>query len=395
MSSNYNILIPTLYGNGSINQIGERTKALGCSKVIYVYDKTLPKNMVDLIADSLTASGVKYVPFNNVQPNLPDFTVKEACEAAEAAGGVDGIIGLGGGSAMDTAKCINVMLNNPWPMSQYYRVNGGVINNPGFPLILVPTTAGTGAELTVAAVVTDTEHDVKRPITSTNCCMASLAIVDPELTYSMPAKLTAITGYDAFSHAFESYTSDDGAMSPVTDALSLSAMKTIVTCLPRLLQELDNHQLREQMAYAANLAGVCIANAHAHKGHSLGHAIGSLTHAPHGVSVACNLPYIAREITDAYYDRIKTVVKEVFGIDVPENISVSELGAIIEKAIRSFDEAIGCPTIKDYGATREQIMATKSLILADALFYTGRASFDEQKLDSILEEICDYYEMAE
>lgn len=391
MSTNYNILVPTAFGRGCINEIGARVKALGCSKVIYVYDKTLPQNMVDLIGNSLDAAGVEYVSFSNVLPNLPDYTVKEACDIAEAAGGVNGVIGFGGGSAMDTAKCINIMLNNPWPMSQYYRVNGGVIENSGYPLILVPTTAGTGAELTVAAVVTDTASDIKRPILSTKCCTAVLAIVDPELTYSMPAKLTAITGYDAFSHAFESYTSDDGFMSPVTDACCLAAMKSIVRCLPLVMHDLGNHELRDELAYASNLAGIGISNAHAHKGHCFAHAIGSLTHAPHGVSVACNLPYIAAYITPAYYDRVKTVVREVFGVDVADDISPDALGSIIADEIRRFDKTIGCPTLKDYGATRQEVLDSEELIMADPLLLTGRVQMDRQKVRSVLNEICDFY----
>lgn len=391
MSSNYNILVPTLFGAGAVREIGSRVKELGCSKVIYVYDKTLPEEMVDVIGASLKAAGVDYVGFSNVLPNLPDYTVKEACDIAEAAGGVNGVIGFGGGSAMDTAKCINIMLNNPWPMSQYYRVNGGVIENGGFPLILVPTTAGTGAELTVAAVVTDTASDIKRPILSTKCCTAALAIVDPELTYSMPAKLTAITGYDAFSHAFESYTSDDGFMTPVTDACCYSAMKSIVKCLPLVKNDPGNHKLRDELSYASNLAGVGISNAHAHKGHCFAHAIGSLTHAPHGVSVACNLPFIARIITPAYYDRVKTVANDIFGLGVADDISPEELGKVIEQAIRNFDMEIGCPTIKDYGAARREVMDSAELIMSDPLLLTGRVQMTREEVIGVLTEICDYY----
>lgn len=387
----YNVLIPTLFGRGSVGEVGVKARGMGCARLLLVYDATLPEALIGAVKKSLKSEGLEYVCFNNVLPDLPDYTVKEACEIALASNGVDGIIGLGGGSAMDTAKCVNLMLNNPWPMSQYYVVNGGQPKNSGFPLILIPTTAGTGAENTVAAVVTDTKEDIKRPVMSMGCHLATLAIIDPELSASMPPKLTAITGYDAFSHAFESYTSDDKFVTPVTDALALDAMRTIVKYLPMVLAEPDRIEYREKMAYAANLAGVTIGNAHAHKGHSFGHAIGSFTHAPHGVAIASTLPIIARHITPAYFEKTKKVVTDIFGLKIRDDITAEELGVVIHDALRDFEKAIGCPTIKDYGATREQVMTASSLILVDGLFRSGNAPMSDEGCIETLGGICDYF----
>ncbi len=392
MSAMYNILIPTLFGRGCVKELGAKAKAFGCTKALVIYDPTMPEEMVSKVDSSLAESGIDTLHYNNAQPNLPDYTIKEACDLAEASGGVDCIVGLGGGSAMDTAKCVNLMLNNPWPLNQYYTANGGAeVKNDGYPLILIPTTAGTGAELTVAAVVTDTELDLKRPLSYVKCCKADLAIVDPELTLTMPAGLTSITGYDAFSHAFESYVSDDGFMTPVTDAVCIAAMKTIVKYLPLVLSDMGNIEYREQMAYAANLAGIGIGNAHANKGHSISHAVGSLTHAPHAVCVACNLPFIAERLTPAYYDRIKTVAVEVFGKEVDGDISAEELGKLINSCIRQFEIDIKCPNLKRYGATRKQVMDTVPLIMADKLFHTGRVNMTQEELEEVLADVCDYY----
>lgn len=390
MSASYSTLIPTLFGRGCIQELGEKVKSLGCTKALLVYDSTLPASMIEMVVGILEKSQIICMQYGDVKPELPDYTVKDACDMVNNCGGVDGIVALGGGSAMDTAKCINLMLNNPWPMSQYYVANGGgCVKNDGYPLILIPTTAGTGAELTVAAVVTDS--GLKRPIKNPKCCTASLAIVDPELTLSMPRRLTAITGYDAFSHAFESYTSSDNTVTPVTEAVCIQAMKTIVEYLPKVLEDLNNIEYREKMAYAANLAGIGIGNAPAHKGHSIGHAIGSTAHVPHGISVACNLPYVAEHLAVPYYDKVKCVLEEVFKINVEDGTDAKVLGEIIKDAIRNFEKEIALPTLKDYGATREQIMNSKDLVLADGLFRIGRAPMSDEALVELLTKICDYY----
>lgn len=392
MSSMYNILIPTLFGRGCIKELGIKAKDFGATKVLLIYDPTMPEDLIEKVDKSLANAEIKVIHFSNAQPNLPDYTIKEACDLVNASDGVDCIVGFGGGSAMDTAKCVNLMLNNPWPLNQYYTANGGAeVKNTGYPLILVPTTAGTGAEMTVAAVVTDTELDLKRPLSYVKCCKADLAIIDPELTLTMPAGLTAITGYDAFSHAFESYVSDDGFMTPATDAVCLAAMKTIVKYLPLVLSDMGNIEYREEMAYAANLAGIGIGNAHANKGHAISHAVGSLTHAPHAVCVACNLPFIAEKLTPAYYRRIRNVVKEVFGKEVDDNISADELGKLINGCIRQFELDIKCPSIKAYGATRQQIMDSAPLIMSDKLFHTGRVSMSREELEQVLTDVCNYY----
>ena len=134
-----------------------------------------------------------------------------------------------------------------------------------------------------------------------------------------------------------------------------------------------------------------LGNAHANKGHAISHAVGSLTHAPHAVCVACNLPFIAEKLTPAYYRRIRNVVKEVFGKEVDDNISADELGKLINGCIRQFELDIKCPSIKAYGATRQQIMDSAPLIMSDKLFHTGRVSMSREELEQVLTDVCKYY----
>lgn len=390
--SSYRTFVPIVSGRGAAKRTGEEVKALGCKKVLLVHGPTLPTSSVDVIKKSLNAHGIEFAEYGNALPDVPDYIVEEAVAFAKEVGGIDGIVGLGGGSTMDTAKAINLMLNNPAPIQQYFAINGGVAKNPGYPLILIPTTSGTGSDQTRAAVVMNTSEDVKRPLLSDICCLAKVCILDPEMAVTMPPFLTAFTGYDAFSHAYEAYTGDDESAGPISDVLAVWAMETIVKYLPLAIEDGSNLEYREMLANAATIAGMSTANARSHLGHCFGHAIGSRTHAPHGVSVACNLPFIVDFVTDANYEK-NSVVAKMFGIDVYEGMPAEELGAKLREALQNFENTIGCPTLKDYNVTRQKVMDSYDLIVVDPLFQRGKKHMTTEEAKEILVKICDYYDL--
>lgn len=390
--SSYRTFVPIVSGRGAAKRVGEEAKALGCTRVLLVHGPTLPTASIDIIKESLTASGIEYVVFGKALPDVPDYIVDEGVEFAKNAGAIDGVIGLGGGSTMDTAKAINVLLNNPGPIHQYFLINGGTVKNPGYPLILIPTTSGTGSDQTRAAVVMNTSEDVKRPLLSEGCCLAKVCILDPELAVTMPPELTAFTGYDAFSHAYEAYTGDDESAGPISDVLAVWAMQTVVKYLPLAVKDGSNIEYREMLANAATIAGMSTANARSHLGHCFGHAIGSRTHAPHGVSVACNLPFIADFITDENYEK-NAVVAKMFGVDVYDGMPAEELGTKLKDAMHSFEKTIGCPTLKDYNVSREKVMSSYDLIVVDPLFQRGKKHMSPDEAKETLAKICDYYGM--
>lgn len=390
MSTPYKVFVPTITGRGCAALVGEEAKALGCKKVLLVHGPVLPKATVERIKKNILDAGIEVVQFGKVVPDVPDYIVTEGVEFVRSAGGVDGIVALGGGSTIDTAKCINMMLNNPAPIQQYFAINGGVPKNPGYPLISIPTTSGTGSEQTRAFVCLNTEEDVKRPGHSDICCLSKLTLVDPEVCITMPRELTAMTGYDAFSHAYETYTTEDSRTGAISDALALVAMESLIKYLPMSLSDLDNLDYREKVADASTIAGMATANSGSHLGHGIGHAMGSCTHAPHGASVAAGLPFVADFITSAVYYKNKTVV-ELFGIEVPDGTSAEDLGAMLRKALQDFERDLGCPTIKDFGATREKAMKAYDLVTKDPLFRRGKKLMNNEELRSTLENICDYY----
>lgn len=386
----FDINVPTIFGCGTVSQVGAEAHALGMTRVLLLHGDILPDRYVEKVRVSLRESGVDFIEFCGVQQNVPDYTISEAVALVRESGGVDGLIGIGGGSTMDTTAVVNMMLNNQGPVSRYFVCNGGVPENAGYPYIQIPTTAGTGAESTMAAVVLDTTQNIKRPLFNKSCLLASLAIVDPELTLTITSEMTAWTGYDAFSHAFECFTTNWATMSPASDAMDKEAMRLIVEYLPLAVKNPGNLEYREKVAYASTLAGIGTANARAQKGHCFGHAIGSVSHAPHGVCVAAGLPLIAEHTAPWRYERCKFVA-ELFGVDVYYGMSGEELGVRLHNALRTFEKQIGCPGLADFGATRTQVMSAIKLIVKDGLFRNNEAEMSVEKAEMYLAKICDYY----
>lgn len=193
----YNVL----FGCGSSLRTGIIVRDMGCKKVLLVCDKgVMAAGIVDRIVENLNNAGVEAVIYDEVVPDPPDHSIDKAAEIARAEK-IDGIVGLGGGSVMDTAKAINILINNPPPINLYLGAN--VPFKPGVPVICIPTTAGTGSEQSGGSVITDTKKNIKSPASTGT---PSLAIVDPELTVGVPRSLTLSSGMDAFAHCIETVT---------------------------------------------------------------------------------------------------------------------------------------------------------------------------------------------
>ncbi len=386
----FDINVPTIFGCGTVSQVGEEAKALGITRALLVHGPVLPEQHLNKVRDSLKAANIAFVEYGGAAQDVPDYTIEEAIEVVNNFGGIDGLVGIGGGSTMDTTAVVNMMLNNPPPVSQYFICNGGVPQNHGYPYIQIPTTAGTGAESTMAAVVYDTSVNLKRPLFNKQCLLARLAIVDPELTLTLPPEITAWTGYDTFAHAFESFTTNWGTMSPASDAMNREAMRLIVKYLPLATANPGNIEYREKMAYAATLAGIGTANGRAQKGHCFGHAIGSRTHAPHGVCVTSALALVAEHTAPWRFERC-AYVAGLFGINVYNGMPGEELGTALYNALRKFEKDVGVPSIKTFGANREKIMSALELMVQDVLFRNNEAVMSEGKAKNYLTRICDYY----
>jgi alcohol dehydrogenase len=278
-------------GDGSANALGAQARALGATRAVVVTDKILHEK-TDCVANavaSLKAAGVAVEMFDDVEPDPLVSTARRSAEFARRFA-PDGIIGLGGGSPLDIAKATAAILANEAPLDQMWGV--GNIPKPALPTILLPTTAGTGSEVTPNCILTDVKPDgghMKKGIVSPHI-LARTAIVDPLLTATAPPAVTAAAGMDALTHAIETYVSRNAQ--PITTPLALEAIHLIGKYLRRAVADGSDREARRHLANASMLAGLAFANGFLGAVHAVAMAMGGQFNVAHGIANALMLPYV-------------------------------------------------------------------------------------------------------
>jgi len=272
-------------GNGAAQELASQLKKLGVEKPFVVTDKGV-SNSGTLITITDQLPDDSYAIYDNIPPE-PEMSAVQACVDVFKQGNHDSLVAVGGGSAMDTAKCVAVMAEHVGDLESLFGEN--MVSQRNVPLIAIPTTAGTGSEVTNIAILSDPEAQIKRGIVS-DFLLPDVAIVSPEMTLSCPPSVTAASGVDALVHAIEAYLSNFS--SPITDALAIKAMSLIIQALPKAYAEPDNLQAREDMATGSLLAGLAFGNAGVGAVHALAYPLGGRYHISHGVSNALLLPYV-------------------------------------------------------------------------------------------------------
>ena len=273
-----------VFGEGAMEALGE----LGGRRALIVTDTTLVRlGVAERVRKLLERAGLEVQLFDQVEPDPSLQTVRRGAQMAQEYG-PDWIVGLGGGSALDAAKAIWILYERPdlEPAAINPFIRLGLRQKAR--LVTIPTTSGTGAEVTWAIVLTDADEQRKLGLGNREN-VADLAIVDPSLTLEMPPALTADTGMDALTHAIEGYTC--AWHTDLTDGLCLNALRLIFTYLPRAVSDGTDLEAREHMHNAATCAGLGFGNAMASLAHAMGHALGALFHVPHGRAVGIFLPY--------------------------------------------------------------------------------------------------------
>ncbi len=266
-----------VYGEGSIALSGRHANNFGASKVFIVTDPGVRKAGWTLsVEESLKDYKIPYVVFDNVTANPKDHEIMEGCDFCKNEE-CDLIIAVGGGSPMDCAKGIGVVMGNPGNILEYEGVD--MVPNPGPPLIFIPTTAGSSADVSQFAIITDTARKVKIAIIS-KMVIPDIALIDPKTTITMPPELTAATGMDALCHAFEAFVSN--ASSPLTDMAALSSVEIISDSLLKAYREPKNMIYRDRMMTASLMAGLAFSNASLGLVHSMAHSLGGAMGLPHG-----------------------------------------------------------------------------------------------------------------
>lgn len=301
---------------GSIKRLGAIVNEHIGSSVLLVTDPGLIKaGLLTAATDSLNQAGVHYRVFDGVVAD-PSVAVVEAALAEARSVDIDGVIGFGGGSSMDVAKLVALLIGGGESLDDVYGI--GQARGERLPLIQVPTTAGTGSEVTPISIITVGETEKKGVVAPQ--LLPDIALLDAELTLGLPAQITAATGIDAMVHAIESYTSASVNNNPVSRAIAREALRLLGANIETAVKDGSNIQARSNMLLGAMLAGQAFANSPVGAVHALAYPIGGIFHVPHGLSNALVLPQVMRFNASVCADAYATLAPDVF----PDLILVSK-----------------------------------------------------------------------
>ena len=302
---NFEFVLPTriIYGAGCVRQLPDEIRKMKHERPLLVTDKGLIKaGIVKRITDILDKAEIEYEIYDGIQPNPRDTTVMEAAKFA-AEKKIDMMIAIGGGSSMDTAKAVGVILKEGGEIGDYEGL--GMVSEPITDLVAIPTTVGTGSEVTFWSVITDTKRHFKMSVGSP-LIAARLALVDPDLVETLPPSIIAATGMDALTHAIEGYT---GKLSePITDACGIYAIEMIGKNIRNAVYD-SEPEARGKMLLGSLIAGICFGNSDIAGVHCMGEAMGGLYDLPHGLSMAIMLPHVMEYNCVACIDKFIRIAK--------------------------------------------------------------------------------------
>ena len=361
MTTQFNIPSTIITGAAASSELTPQLKRRGITRVLLVTDAFMVSSgLVPRVVADLMAAEINVEVFAEVQPDpseenvLAGFARLQAC-AAQA------VVAIGGGSPMDCAKVIAVLPNNPPPIARFMGRHN--VPHAGLPLFAIPTTAGTGSEVTKVAVITDTKRDVKMMMLDQHL-MPTVALVDFELSLSMPPELTAAVGVDTLTHAMEAYVSS--MASALTDPLALSCIKLCGEHLETAWNEPDNHVAREGMMLAATQGGMAFANSSVALVHGMSRPIGALFHVPHGISNAMILPTVTRFSVGGAVARYATIARTLGWVGGEESDESAAERLVV--GLEELNRRLKIPALRDYPKMEEErFHSSLEKMAADAL----------------------------
>lgn len=333
-----------IVGPGVLQDVPSIVQRLGGKKVFIIADPGIVKvGIVDKITSILNDNNVPFKVYSDLIPEPPISVADKAVQSLRSSG-ADFVIGIGGGSSLDVAKAASVLCKHEGSVKDYLNLTGTKrVTQKGLPLMLIPTTAGTGSEVTDIAVFSleNTKDVITDPL-----LMADVALVDPELTYSLPHHITASTGVDALTHALEAYISVNAT--PLTDALAIDAIKTISSNIRTAVWNGKNKEARQKMAWGSLIAGLSFYNAGVSGVHALAYPLGGLYHLPHGVCNAVMLPYVFDYIWPSCMNKMAEIAVAL-GINI-KHLSIRDAAIEAVREMYNIVIDVGIPvTLKDHG----------------------------------------------
>ena len=356
------IILPRILqvGAGASQQAGSIVKALECQRPLIVTDKMMVQlGYVARIQESLTALGIHSDVFDDTVPEPTVSSIQAGVEMVRD-GSYDSIIAVGGGSPIDSAKAISILGKYGGVMRDYKFPR--IVSEPGLPIIAIPTTAGTGSEATRVTIITDETNDEKMLCVGIGF-MPTAALVDYELTLSLPARTTADTGIDALTHAMEAYVSKKASL--YSDTQAIAAMKLLAPNLRRAFHDGSDRDAREAMMLGSTLAGVAFSNASVALVHGMSRPIGAFYHVPHGLSNAMLLPAVTEYSTPAAPERYADCARAMGVAEVSD--SDDQANAKLMTELYAINEELQVPTPEQFGISREHFFGNLEIMAEQAI----------------------------
>ena len=368
-----------VFGVGSSKLAGQYAENFGVSRALIVTDSgIMGYSWIKEVEKSLEDAGIKTFVFCEVSENPRDVEVMRGAEFYME-NRCDCIIAVGGGSPMDCAKGIGIVTTNNSHILNFEGVD--MVKVPGPPLICIPTTSGSSADVSQFAIITDTERGVKVGIVS-KAMVPDAALIDPELTTSMDSQLTAATGLDALTHAIEAYVSN--ANSALTDLLALDAIEQVSENLAAVIEKPDNLELRGQVMLGSMEAGLAFSNAILGAVHAMAHSLGGHMDLPHGECNAILLPYVIKVNFPAAVGRYSRIAEKM-GVSVAGKSSTQICDELVQ-AVVDLSHAAGITmSLGDFGLTREEIPKLAEMALKDACMVTNPVELSQEDVEKIYE----------
>ena len=356
------IILPRIMqvGAGASKEAGNILRSLDCNRPLIVTDKMMVQlGYVAILQDSLQGASIDSDIFDNTVPEPTVSSIQEGVDKVRD-GNYDSIIAIGGGSPIDSAKAIAILGKYGGVMRDYKFPR--VVNEPGLPIVAIPTTAGTGSECTKVTIITDETNDEKMLCVGIGF-MPTAALVDYSLTLSLPARTTADTGIDALTHAMEAYVSKKASL--YSDSQAIAAMKLIAPNLRKSFHDGSDRRAREQMMLGATLAGVAFSNASVALVHGMSRPIGAFYHVPHGLSNAMLLPMVTEYSIPAAAERYADCARAM-GVASEDDTDAVANSKLMDE-LYAINEELQVPTPEQFGIDRDHFFNNLPVMAEQAL----------------------------
>lgn len=389
MKAYYEFFCPVkiVAGNAALEHIPYELANLAASRPLIITDKGVRgAGLIDHVLQAFAESDMEVVDIFDDVP--PDSSVEVVSRIADIyrTKQCDSLIAVGGGSVIDTSKGVNILVSeNGTDLADFSGV--GVLKKPLKPFFVIPTTAGTGSEVTLVAVISDPDKGVKLPFTS-YFLLPNAAILDPRMTLTLPPHITAMTAMDAMTHAIEAFTGM--AKNPISDAYATLAIRKVSENLIRVLDKPDDAEARLELAQASTMAGIAFSNSMVGLVHSLGHSLGALCHLPHGLCMNLFLPYVLEYNLAERGEVIGELLLYLAGAEVYANTPASQRGAKAIAEIRALRDELNrrCKlprTLSETGkVTQDQLSKLADMALDDGSILYNPVDVDREEALAVL-----------